>query len=46
MGLHRALELPVLLLSWKLAPALAAGNTVARPSEGHAGVHADAGRVP
>ena len=32
--LHRAVELPLLLLVWKVAPALAAGNTiVAKPSE-------------
>ena len=37
---------PLLLLSWKLAPALAAGNTVvAKPSELTPRVDADAGRV-
>ena len=37
---------PLLLLGWKLAPALAAGNTVvAKPRELTPAVHADAGRL-
>ena len=42
----RALELPAAAARWKLAPALAAGNTVvAKPSRADAALDADAGRL-